>query len=600
MSTSQSPKLIARNVAAVRRLADPSSLLSITAGNPVSTRLESGIGNCFPGLECDLRNLERRFFPFLEMDPIENFIFLASVDTEGVAHAEAAGDLPQADAGVYAALADDLKAGRSVLVSRLAGTFGVLGPLSLNLALPALGQAPAVDGDLAIPSAGAGRKPPDAWTAVRLLTEGTDVTLVFVNDGGPEASTLTAKRARYLDDNGALSAAFLPGELSQSLCSPWTHDFRDCGCFYWASNHPDIAQPVLPAGTPAGQPWTAPVPWERRDRVMGPTPPAKATQAASEPVELRHYEINNRWQELHFVVGRREIAAPFSPTAVQGTPFRDRDELLANLNYAAGVELAVAQEYLAAAYSLKPDGDPSLQANADLPGDVKAARAELMRIAIGEMRHIRAVNDVIRGLSDPGKFEPALRVASQVPHQDPGPFRPVAPRAATRQTIKDFIQIEAQSTGVDGLYNNILATLQFPPADVKSHVTDEWVQAIRSVIAEGEDHFETFLSIQEWLSSHTETDYLRSPAPPRPPAGNPADATLQAAYTSLLNNLYTGYKKGRFLGANEITTARASMVGPDGIVVKAEAVARQNFLLVFSTPDDARFAPIDPPGSLVA
>ena len=594
------PKLFARNVAAVRRFADPSNLLSITAGNPVSTRLESGIGNCFPGLECDLRNLERRFFPFLEMDPIDNFIFLASVDTDGVAHAEAAGDLSQADASVYAGLADDLKAGRSVLVSRIAGTFGVLGPLSLNLGLPALGQAPAIDGDLTIPSTGPGRKPPDAWTAIRLLNEGTDVTLVFVNDDGSKTSTLTAKRARYLDDNGALSAAFLPGELSQSLCSPWTHDFRDCGCFYWASNHPDIAQPLLSPGTPAGQPWNAPVPWERRDRTVRATPPAKATEAPSEPIELRHYEINNRWQELHFVVGGREITAPFSPTAVQGAPFRDLTELLANLNYAAGVELAVAQEYLAAAFSLKPDSDPSLQANPDLPGDVKAARAELMRIAIGEMRHTRVVNDVIRGLSDAGKFEPALRVASQVPHQNPGPFRPVMARAATRQAIDDFIQIEAQSTGVDGLYNNILATLQFPPADVKNRVTDEWIQAIRSVIAEGEDHFETFLNIQEWLSSHSESDYLRALAPSRPPAGNPGDATLQAAYASVLNNLYTGYKKGRFLGADEINAARASMVGSDGVVAKAEAVARQNFLVTFTTPADPRFTPIDPPGVLVA
>lgn len=600
MPTLLSPKLIARNVAAVRRFADPSNIVSMVAGNPVSTRLESGIGNCFPGLECDLRNLERRFFPFLEMDPIDNFIFLASVDNDGVAHAEAAGNLSQADAAIYSNLADDLRAGRSVLVSQLTGVFGVLGPLTLNLGLPALGQAPAVDGDLATPSVGAGRKPPDAWTAVRLLTEGTDVTLHFVNDGGPGTLTLTAKRARYLDDNGALSAAFLPGELSQSLCSPWTHDFRDCGCFYWASNHPDIAQPVLPPGKPAGQPWTAAVAWERRDRTIRATPPAKATEAASEPIELRHYEINNRWQELHFVVGRREIATPFSPGAVQGVPFADRAELLANLNYAAGVELAVAQEYLAAAYSLKPDSDPSLGANPDLPGDVKAARAELIRIAIGEMRHTRAVNDVIRGLSDPGGFEPALRVASQVPHQNPGPFRPVMARAATRQAIADFIQIEAQSTGVDGLYNNILATLQFPPADVQSLVTDEWKQAIRSVIAEGEDHFETFLNIQEWLSTHNETDYLRSQAPLRAPAGNAEDAALQAAYASLLNNLYMGYKKGRFLGASEINAARAAMVGTEGIVAKAEAVAKQNFLVVFNTPADARFAPIDPIGPLVA
>ena len=47
----------------------------------------------------------------------------------------------------------------------------------------------------------------------------------------------------------------------------------------------------------------------------------------------------------------------------------------------------MAQEYLAAAYSLKPDNDPSL-ASAELRDDVRAARAELLRIAIGEMRHI--------------------------------------------------------------------------------------------------------------------------------------------------------------------------------------------------------------------
>ena len=338
--------------------------------------------------------------------------------------------------------------------------------------------------------------------------------------------------------------------------------------------------------------------WERRLRAINPTtPPVAATE--NPPDELRHYEINNRWQELHFVVGRREITAPFVQNPVVGVPFASRAELMENLNYAAGVELAVAQEYLAAAYSLKPDDDPSLGAG-DLRDDVRATRAELLRIAIGEMRHIRAVNDVIRGFSDPGTFEPALRVASQLPHQNPGPFQPVNPRAATRDAIKDFIEIEAQSKGVDGLYNNILATMLFPPADVAAFVTDEWQQAIRSVIAEGEDHFETFLNIQEWLSNHAETAYLRSQTPPRPPAGNSQNAELQAAYVSLLNNLHTGYKKGRFLGSNEINAARNAMVGTGGIVAKAEAVARQNFLVVFNTPVDARFVPIDPPGLVVA
>ena len=351
MAPVQSPKLIARNVAAVRRFADASSLVRTTAGNPVSTRLESGIGNCFPGLECDLRNLERRFFPFLEVDIGDSQIALVGVDSDGVARATAAGGLSQADAANYSILANELATGRAVFVSRLSGSFGVLGRLDLTL------DSPSTQADFPQSSTGPNRRPPDAWTAVRLLTEGTDVTLVFVNDGGPGTVRLTAKRARYLDDNGTLSAAFLPGELSQSLCSPWTHDFRDCGCFYWASNHPDIVQPVLPANTAPDQPWNAAVAWERRLRAINPTtPPVAATE--NPPDELRHYEINNRWQELHFVVGRREITAPFVQNPVVGVPFASRAELMENLNYAAGVELAVAQEYLAAAYSLKPDNDP--------------------------------------------------------------------------------------------------------------------------------------------------------------------------------------------------------------------------------------------------
>ena len=129
--------------------------------------------------------------------------------------------------------------------------------------------------------------------------------------------------------------------------------------------------------------------------------------------------------------GRREIVAPFVQTPVQGTPFADRAELMANLNYAAGVELAVAQEYLAAAYSLKPDTDPFAWSDAGSARRTsRRTRAELLRIAIGEMRHMRAVNDVIRGLPDPGTFEPALRVAKQAA---PSESRPLPTGDAARR-----------------------------------------------------------------------------------------------------------------------------------------------------------------------
>ena len=42
------------------------------AGNPVVTRPEDAVANCFPGLEVDIRNLDRRFFPGLVFDFIES------------------------------------------------------------------------------------------------------------------------------------------------------------------------------------------------------------------------------------------------------------------------------------------------------------------------------------------------------------------------------------------------------------------------------------------------------------------------------------------------------------------------------------------------
>ena len=56
------------------------------------------------------------------------------------------------------------------------------------------------------------------------------------NETLPPPVVLRGWRRRYADSiSGVISAVYRPGELTQSLCSPWQHDFRDCGCFYWAS-----------------------------------------------------------------------------------------------------------------------------------------------------------------------------------------------------------------------------------------------------------------------------------------------------------------------------------------------------------------------------
>jgi Ferritin-like len=562
------PKLIPRNAPALRKSREKNPMPHLVAGNPVSTRLESGIGNCFPGLECDLRNLERRFFPFLEMDMPSNAITVVGVDVAGAVAARQKGEITQATLNAYMTLA----AGGQWDVETMAGTFGPLGHLTLTIA------------NLDIPSIAAGRQPPDPWTAVRLITEGTDVRLVLRSvqlKKKVETVSLTGKRARYLGEDGALAAMYLPGELTQSLCSPWTHDFRDCACYYWASNHPDIALPPFPSKATNNPEWYKAVPWERRDRTADKLP-EPATYG--DPVELAYFEINRRWQALNFVIERREQNAPYAQRDFTGKPLANEKVLETNLRYAAGVELAVVQEYLAAAYSLKAKQDLSGR----LRDDVRAAHAEIIRIAIGEMRHLRAVNNVLASLIGRPAYKPALGVATKIPGVRIGTYMPVQPRPLTHEALKSFINVEAPSESVDGVYADILATLELIS-------NAENIQAIRTVMAEGEDHYRTFLAIQQWLSPYEHDEYLRVTDINLPPARGKENMELQAQYEALLNLLYRAYKIGMPQGAPELNTARNSMIGRDGIAAKAEAVAKRGFLVTFVTPSDPRFTPVTPP-----
>jgi hypothetical protein len=564
-------KLFPRNVAALRRGQSELDGARLVSGNPISTRLESGIGNCFPGLECDLRNLERRFFPGLEVDILDNAMIIVDIDMDAAQAANAAGQLSKASVKELAMLLAMLRRGEGLRIRSLKGHFGRLGAWTLSIE------------DLGPVTSGKRKPPPDAWTAVRLLPEGSRVTIEVRAQHSRVSHRLVGRRARYLDDKGALAAAFLPGEMTQSLCSPWTHDFRDCGCFYWASNHPDIVKPPLPADTTPDPRWNAQVPWERADRALD-RPPPPATQDDPTPVELDHYEINQRWQELNFVIGGREIAASFTPGNLPSHPLKYPGELTAHLRYAAGVELGVIQEYLAAAFSLRSP-EPLRGA---LRANVTAAHAELMRIAISEMRHLRAVNDVLRAVPHDGPFQPALRVARKLPGPGPGQFRPLRIDSANRQAIDAFIDIEKPSASVDGLYSHILATLM-------QHGHPDQQHAVRTIMAEGEDHFETFQFIREWLRSHEEVEYLRATNMQLVPRGE--DRTrLQNAYRQLLQDLYAGYLVGFPEGAKEINRARDAMVAlPSELRHAIDTISNDGHLIAFDPIRDSRFAPLDPP-----
>ncbi|MDQ4020708.1 MAG: hypothetical protein M3257_03565 [Actinomycetota bacterium] len=530
------------------------------AGNPVTAELESGVGNCFPGLEVDLRNVDRRFFPFLAVDFVDDSVLVVEV-----ALARAEQELPPG------ALLDGLRqiegtpAGTWRL-TRLTGEFAGFGARSWTVA-----------------ELGNQGRPPDPWTAVRLLQPGTQVEITVARSGPAQSLTLVATRASYLTDDGAFAEMFEPGELTQSLCSPWTHDFRDCACYYWASNHPDIVKPALPPGVEVDDPdWAIQALWLRSDKLAAPPPAADPRHAG----EMDHHEINARWQELDVVLDGREQRAPYAPTTVAGTPL-DPGRLEPTLRYAAGVELAVMLEYLAAAFSLNPAAGA---AGSELRADARAARAELLRVAASEMRHLRQVNALLLDLhmasGAVGSFQPALGVATLVPGTAGAPGRPVEFRSLTPAALTDFIRVEAPSLTVDALYSNILATYERDGQEAQSAV-------VLAVMAEGADHYRTFRTIQEWLGRHAGTPYLRQVQIPQD--SDPALTTLQQRYEQVLDLLYRGYQAGIPAGAADIAAARAAMLGPAGIEGACEALAASGRLPRFMVPPDPRFVPVGPP-----
>src|SRR5262249_26355544 len=105
-------------------------------------------------------------------------------------------------------------------------------------------------------------------------------------------------RRRFTDEySGVINGAYQPGELMQGLCSPWQHDFRDCACFYWAANHPDIVLgPVDPgeakSPTPVPEDPIVPLDWLRRDRAHTREAEAFETIEKNRLHQLDHFEIN--------------------------------------------------------------------------------------------------------------------------------------------------------------------------------------------------------------------------------------------------------------------------------------------------------------------
>jgi hypothetical protein len=550
------------------------------AGNCDSTRLESGVGNCYPGLEFDHRNLDRRFMPGLEVEYV-------SADDANLERSQGcrllAVDL--GDPGLTPAVGspDDEAQALSKLRAELGQAARQLG--TGDWFVTALTQGPTRI-DLFTTDDGGRQTPLDAmttWRLVRSLVPGpVEIELTARSMPGnpppplPHPVVLHGWRRHFTDPaTGVIAGAYQPGELTQSLCSPWTHDFRDCACIYWASNHPDVVhvadredETELPAGS-VDDPVRGlmRVNWLRSDRSFERTREARERAGLDREIELDHYEINQRWQELPVVLGDKEVPAVYRPRSENSAdPFDTPKELAEELTYLATLEHVLALEYLYAYYSVRtPDEVPDGPLAGPQRQDVEFIRHFVQLVAVNEMQHLRAANQLLWELAEAGlvsraDFGPSLGVAKQVPASNAGGPRPSALRPLTLDVLRDFIAVERPSGTIEGAYAQVVATLRKP------EYPDALYQLASRIVNEGEEHFLRFrdieLTMRQYANDANPSPWLRDVK--LAARSNPKVKQALKLYEKIIDSLTKAYATGSITDRPHITEARDAMNDLEG------------------------------------
>ncbi|MBV8485622.1 MAG: hypothetical protein JO077_22465 [Verrucomicrobia bacterium] len=217
----------------------PTNLTAIfyhAQGNPPVAHPSSAISNAFPGLEMDFRNVWRRVFAGIILHEADNFV----VDVEANASPKLRELIGQRLISVN---------GISV-IGVLQGPTRAGGPV---VSLPPNENAAANN-----PMVGKTNLEWSNCLADALRMQAKSVACIFVPEGGgPETKISLKVRPFFEAGTGVIKRELLqPGELTQSLCSPWQNDYRECSCYYWAASRPDYVNVEARAdGTSAGHNW---------------------------------------------------------------------------------------------------------------------------------------------------------------------------------------------------------------------------------------------------------------------------------------------------------------------------------------------------------
>ncbi|MDQ3675179.1 MAG: hypothetical protein M3401_00015 [Actinomycetota bacterium] len=229
------------------------------AGNPPSTLPDSAVSNCYPGLEFDFRNIWRRLLEGIELHEASGFVVSADQ-----AHSELAGQYLLQVAGHPT---------RMPVTAPTAQGGGPAGVVFMEWS-NALAEVVADHTGEVVQCAFGPR--PNSAQATR--TADLRVRGLFVHSDAAQASTA------LIDE-----AIAQPGELTQSLCSPWQNDYQECGCFYWAASRPDYVNIESTAEGTIGNKW------------LTAAPPVPKTYNVP---DLSHQELFQNWEGLlRFVIG---------------------------------------------------------------------------------------------------------------------------------------------------------------------------------------------------------------------------------------------------------------------------------------------------------
>lgn len=226
-------------------------------GNPPSTQPRAAIANCFPGLEFDFRNIWRRIFIGIELSESTNRVIKVE---------------PGSEAAVKGITTDH------DLVS--VANFPVRGVLTS-------GSTP---GDFL----------PLEWTnSLADVINGPDrkPECRFEAEGGQNVIIVRLELRSLFDGPAIAREAADPGDLTQSLCSPWQADYRECACFYWASSRPDFVNVEINGDQAKGHNWM--------DRDRGPKEYINDNPA--DPRLFNYDDLYRNWEQvLRFEIGGQD------------------------------------------------------------------------------------------------------------------------------------------------------------------------------------------------------------------------------------------------------------------------------------------------------